>query len=512
MSIVKSSATLQALTSLALMIVSQPICIAQTNELDELRAVVETMRKTIVEQNARIAALEAHLKSSPPTKLTVADNSVSDGGTNAFPTGSFATNRSLTVVGMNVPVAELPDSAVPKERALIRDVGALNDQQESAPRVNNAPLDPSLKGFFPILGTETILRIGGYARVDAIVDSRNNGNQYEFQPSSIPVPGQPGSNGGEQSTLSGKGTRLEFELRRPVAFNDTLRIFNQWDFFGNTSANTMDLRLRHFYGQAWNILIGQTYSAFMDIDVWPDVVDYKGPNGILDRRQPQIRYTLPIHDEATKLLLVASIEQPSGQIDTSTPPFPTGSTTVNHVPDGVMHLRWEGALGHFQGGAVFRDLAYESDQGPSSSVLGWGLNASGSLNVLANDKLSWQVTYGEGIAHYVNDLTSLSLDAALDDGKLKAIPVLATMAAYTHQWGEHWRSTVSGGYVHVDAPASLGPFAIDHTIYTSANIMWRPTKSLCLGLEYLYGLKETSNGSEQHGHRVNLVLRYDLVR
>jgi len=326
------------------------------------------------------------------------------------------------------------------------------------------------------------------------------------------VPGQPGSNGGEQSTISGKGTRLEFELRRPVAFNDTLRIFNQWDFFGNTSANTMDLRLRHFYGQAWNILIGQTYSAFMDIDVWPDVVDYKGPNGILDRRQPQIRYTLPIHDEATKLLLVASIEQPSGQIDTSTPPFPTGSTTVNHVPDGVMHLRWEGALGHFQGGAVFRDLAYESDQGPSSSVLGWGLNASGSLNVLANDKLSWQVTYGEGIAHYVNDLTSLSLDAALDDGKLKAIPVLATMAAYTHQWGEHWRSTVSGGYVHVDAPASLGPLAIDHTIYTSANIMWRPTKSLCLGLEYLYGLKETSNGSEQHGHRVNLVLRYDLVR
>jgi hypothetical protein len=42
--------------------------------------------------------------------------------------------------------------------------------------------------------------------------------------------------------------------------------------------------------------------------------------------------------------------------------------------------------------------------------------------------------------------------------------------------------------------------------------MWHPTSSFRMGLEYLYGRKETLDGSEQDGHRVNFVVRYDLVR
>lgn len=42
--------------------------------------------------------------------------------------------------------------------------------------------------------------------------------------------------------------------------------------------------------------------------------------------------------------------------------------------------------------------------------------------------------------------------------------------------------------------------------------MWHPTKSFRMGLEYLYGFKETLDGSSQDAHRLNFVLRYDLVR
>jgi hypothetical protein len=182
------------------------------------------------------------------------------------------------------------------------------------------------------------------------------------------------------------------------------------------------------------------------------------------------------------------------------------------VPDGVAGFRWEGTLGHVQGAAVFRELSFEADNGPSEDTFGWGASLSGSLNVFERDKLSAQVTYGEGVARYVNDLSGENLDAALDGRRLEAIPVFAAMAGYTHHWNDHWRSTISGGYVHADAPEALGPFTIDNTIYASANLSWHPTMSFRMGLEYLYGRKETLDGSERDAHRLNFVVRYDLVR
>jgi hypothetical protein len=48
------------------------------------------------------------------------------------------------------------------------------------------------------------------------------------------------------------------------------------------------------------------------------------------------------------------------------------------------------------------------------------------------------------------------------------------MVGYTHHWNDHWRSTLSGGYVQVDTPESLGRFAIVRTLYGSANLMSHP--------------------------------------
>jgi hypothetical protein len=472
-----------------------PLACAQSSEIAELKAMVKAMQKTIAEQNARIAALE---KQQSAQKEKPASKPV-------------ASERSVTVAGLDVPVAELPARALPKERTPVRDADTFGDLQQAAPRANNAPLDPKLKGFIPIPGTDTIFKIGGSARIDAIADLNNNGNPNQFLPSTIPVRDQPGWDGGERSTLHAKGTRLSLELRRPVAWDGTLRIYSEYDFFDDSTSSSMKFRVRHFYGQAWNFLIGQTFSAFMDIDAFPDVVDYQGPNGIVNRRQPQIRYTLPIHQGDTKFQLFASVEQPESKIDTDTDEFPDGARTLTHTPDGVAGFRWEGKLGHLQGSALFREISFESDNGPSEDTFGWGLSLSGSLNVFEKDKLSAQVTYGEGVARYINDLGGETLDAALDGGRLEAIPVLAAMVGYTHHWNEHWRSTISGGYVHVDPPNSVGRFAIDTTYYGSVNLMWHPTTSFRMGLEYLYGRKETIDDSERDAHRLDFVVRYDLV-
>lgn len=491
----KTSARLPSIIALALL-AAAPLAPAQDSDIAELKAMVRAMQKTITEQNARIATLEK--KQTAPAEKPA--------------TKPTASGRSVTVAGMNVPLAELPANAIPQERSTVRDSDNFSDLQQAAPRVNNAPLDPKLKGFIAIPGTDTMFKIGGAARVDAIMDLANNGNPNLFIPSSIPVRGQSGWDGGETSALQAKGTRLSLELRRPVPFESTLRIYSEFDFFDNSTSNSMSLRVRHFYGQAWNFLIGQTFSAFMDPDAFPDVVDYQGPNGIANTRQPQIRYTLPLYKGASKVNAFVSVEQPNPQINTGASGFPSDSSTPTHVPDGIAGFRWEGTLGHVQTTGVFRELSYESDNGPSGDTFGWGASLSGALNLFEKDKLSAQVTYGEGVSRYINDLNGQDMDAALQGGHLKAIPVVAAMGGYTHQWNEHWRSTISGGYVRAQPVASLGDFAIDHTVYASANLIWQPTTSFRLGLEYLYGVKETLNGAERDAHRINFVVRYDLVR
>jgi hypothetical protein len=477
-----------------------PPASAESGDVEELKAMVKEMQKTIAEQNARIATLENQKpdKAEKPAARKSAKPS--------------AGKPKTAVAEVEVPVEMPAAAATPQEATGVRDADTFADLQQAAPRADNAPLDPKLKGFIMIPGTDTMFKIGGSARVDTILDFANNGNPNQFVPSTIPVGGQFGTDGGERTAFHAKGTRLSLELRRPVSEDDTLRIYSEYDFFDDSTSSAMKFRTRHFYGQAWNFLIGQTFSAFMDIDAFPDVVDYQGPNGIINRRQPQIRYTLPVYDDVGKVQLFASVEQPESLIDTGSTGFDPGASNVSHIPDSVAGFRWEGDAGHVQGATIFRELSYETDDGPDDDVFGWGTSLSGSLNIGEKDKLSAQATYGEGISRYINDLSGEELDAALDGGNFEAIPVFAAMAGYTHHWNDQWRSTISGGYVHADAPDSLGPYAIYDTLYGSVNLMWHPTPSFRMGLEYLHGHKETIDGSEGDADRLNFVVRYDLVR
>lgn len=497
---------------------ASPASAQEANEMAELKEMVKAMQQTIADQNARIATLEkqAEAQAAAPAPTPADGPDKLDYPKNRKRVAA-AGGESQEELAEPAPPARIamPAAAPPMrvERAAVRDADTFGDLQQAAPRANNAPLDPELKGFIPIPGTDTMFKIGGSARLDTIFDFGDNGNPNQFVPSTIPVDGQVGEGGGERTTMHGKGTRLSLEIRRPVAYDDTLRVYNEYDFFDDSSSNTMRLRLRHFYGQAWNILIGQTFSAFMDVDAFPDVVDYQGPNGILNRRQPQIRYTHPIYDGDSKFNIFASVEQPESQIDTDATGFEPEASPIEAFADGVIGFRWEGDAGHLQGSTIIRELSYETDEGGSQDVFGWGVSLSGSLNVFEKDKLSAQITYGEGIGRYVNDLGGNDMDAALDsNGDLEAIPVFAAMAGYTHHWNHCWRSTLAGGYVHSDAPDSLGGFAIDNTLYASANLMFHPTTSFRMGLEYLYGEKETTDDSSGDAHRLNFVIRYDLVK
>lgn len=451
-----------------------------TSEVEKLRATVEELQKTVQELQQRVKQLET---------------------------------ERLTGEAAKEPPAETPPEKV-SESALVRDHDAVSDQQPAAPRPDNAPLDPELKGFVPIPGTVSMFKFGGSARVDTIYDTGDNGHPNWFVPSTMPVEGEAGYESGERSALHGKGTRMSLEFRRPTGENDSLRIYYENDFFGDSSSSAMTYRLRHFYGQASNILAGQTYSGFQNVDSWPDVIDNLGPSAMVNRRQAQIRYTRPYsHHKNLHQSVYLSAELPSTEIDVNGDLFPDGTRTVSSVPDFVAGYRHVRASGLMQLAVLGRHLAVEEPGGERRSTTGWGVNLSGAIHLFESGRVSYQVVYGEGIGRYLNDTNGQNVDAAPGTGgALEAVPLFAPMIGYGHKWSEKWRSTVSYAVVQRDIPDSLGDSATESTTMATLNLIYQPTKSFRLGVEYLYGDRETAGGAKGDGDRVDFVVKYDLVK
>lgn len=462
-------------------------------ELEKLKASVKAMEQTIQEMNRKIADLERQPKTAPPPVQPVSPEPVIPGVPPPSHPGADGKLISQPRDDLADGFTQIPYQDTMREEGL------------SAPRPGNAPLDPSYQGFMQLFGTKTWVKLGGYVKLDAIADSTKVGNPNMFITSRIPVEGETDYGKNEHFAMHAKQTRISLELRSPTRLG-SLKIFYENDFFGNNTEPSMDYRLRHFYGQVANITVGQTWSTFYDPDVFPDTLDFEGPGVLPVVRQPELRYTVPI--KKSEMFAAIAIEQPKSDLGN----LPDGADGRNTMPDFAGNWRWEGKPGHVQVGGLLRSLAYDSSIGPDDTELGWGVNLSGGLKTFGQDSLVASVSYGDGIGRYIQDLPGGSAGVIGPTGDLETLTAWGAMLGYRHQWSEKWRSTISYSYVELDNRAEQGDFAYDHTHYAQANIIWAPTKNFYVGLEYMYGTKETRNGSNGDNHRVQLSFQYKLVR
>src|SRR5690349_2338718 len=92
------------------------------------------------------------------------------------------------------------------------------------------------------------------------------------------------------------------------------KLFTQFEFemFGTgVDAGQTTIRLRHAYAELGAIGVGQYWSPFMDIDVFPNTVEYWGPNGMVFFRNVQVRY-MPIQGDSR---LTFALERPGASAD-----------------------------------------------------------------------------------------------------------------------------------------------------------------------------------------------------
>jgi DcaP outer membrane protein len=378
-----------------------------------------------------------------------------------------------------------------------------SQDQIAAPRIDNAPLDPRYPGYFRLPGTQTLLRIGGYFKTDFIYDLKPAGNTDSFIPSSFPIPSPGGVN---NTTVSVRPTRMNLDFLIPVS-STSVRFFIEFDMFG-TNATTP--RLRHAYAQVKNILLGQTFSNFMDPDSGPDTLDFQGPNAQISIRNPQLRYTIPL---AKQTSLSLSVEKASSDIAFTTPTF--NALPNSPSPDGAIKFRQEFSKGHLQISALMRAPSAYLPNGVSESVFGWGIDVTGALKTFGQDVFVYQGAYGAGMERYVNDTSGLGFDAAPTDPArphLEAIPMVATYGGYQHYWSKPLRSSVVYGYVQAENTSLEPNSAFHRSQYTAVNLIWNPFGSLNVGTEFLYGSLVEKNNGKADAPRIIVSAKYNFIK
>ena len=312
-----------------------------------------------------------------------------------------------------------------------------------------------------------------------------------------------------EATLSVRQSRWGAYAAAPVG-GDELRTSLEFDFFGvGRDEGQTTIRLRHAYGEWGALLAGQTNSVFMDGDIFPNMIEYWGPAGMVLYRQPQLRFS-PVRGAST---LALALERPGTVIDAGALP----GTFESHspLPDLTAHYRFSLSAGHVQLAAIARDLGYRSTGAPEErkgNVLGWGLHASSvatlPLGGASSATLRMSAVYGHGIANYMNDG---GVDIApTSGGSFEAQPQLGTVGFVDLAFGPVLGASVGYSFTQVQNSSGQSPGAFHRGDYASATLTCSPRASVLTGVSYTWGQRTNFDGDTGVDQRAQLTVKYSF--
>jgi len=295
-------------------------------------------------------------------------------------------------------------------------------------------------------------------------------------------------------------SRLGVKSWIPTTNGEVYTIF-EFELFGTgVDAGQTTFRLRHAYGQWKQFGAGQTWSPFMDIDVFPNSIEYWGPNGMVFFRNVQIRY-MPLQgdDEVT-----IALERPGASGDGGVASELVTTQGVQGrfpAPDISAHYRMNRNWGHVQFSTMLRYIAWD-DNVPdaidlSGHTVGWGFHVSTNYKI-NKDTLRASLVYGQGIENYMND-TPVDVGVESNPGNAvtpvdgKALPVVAVVAFYDHTWNDRMTSSIGYSRADVDNSDLQAADAFKSGQYALANFLYCPVKNVMFGPEIQWGRRENNS-------------------
>jgi outer membrane DcaP-like protein len=369
------------------------------------------------------------------------------------------------------------------------------------------------------------LEVYGFAQLDAIQDFKRVNGDWDatLRPSRIPTQeGEFGGNG--QSIFSIRQSRLGVKATGMLGGKPYEAKF-EFDLYGTgVDAGQTTFRARHIYAKWGPFLAGQTNTLFMDGDIFPNVLDYWGPTGMVFVRNPQLRWTF-LNNGGWEAAV--ALEHPSDDIDPGRIRLIDENVAANiqsdeHVPDLTAAIRYGGDWGHVRLAGIVRRVGYETkgteDNEPDGAETGWGLNLTGAAKLgIATPRLG--IVYGRGIATYMNDGgMDLAPAVSLDVGeggitvvpRAEAVKLLGISAYVDMQWSKQWSSALGYSFTKVDNTNFQEPTAFHKGEYASANLLYTPVDNVLIGAEFLWGRRTDNDGDKGTDTRIQTSFKYSF--
>ena len=388
---------------------------------------------------------------------------------------------------------------------------AIAISEQSEPGQEAVPIPPKTVEFY------------GFAMMDSGYNfGAIDPNWFDVvRPTKLPAsPGEFGANG--NTYFSVRQTRFGVKSFTPTPVGNLKTIF-EFELYGTgVDAGQTTFRLRHAWGELEQVGAGQSWSPFMDIGVFPDSVEYWGPNGMAFFRNVQLRWT-PVEKGDSNVQI--ALERPGASADGGL--YRDRIELANVVPhfkwpDLSGHARYAGDWGYVQVAGIVRKMAWvDTGTGPlhlSGSAVGAGVNVSSNLKITSNDLGKFSFVYGDGIENYMNDAP---VDVSLQNNfsnpirpvKGVALPILGVVAFDDHTWSKRYSTSFGYSMLNISNSNGQAPSDFHRGQYGLANLLYRPVPRVMMGGEFQFGQRENiSNGYTYDDYRLQFSFRYDWAK
>jgi hypothetical protein len=314
-------------------------------------------------------------------------------------------------------------------------------------------------------------------------------------------------------------TRFGIRTESATSLGPLKTIFD-FDLFGmGANAGETTFHIRNAWGELGAFGAGRWWSSFVDIDIFPNSIEFWGPSGMVLTRNVQLRWT-PVRSDRSEFAI--SVERPGGSADQGEYEDRVeleGMATRFPFPDVAAHYRRSGNWGHLQVAGIVRRLEWV-DQTEDSLELGGGATGWG-VNVTSNLKLGPHVlhlggVYGEGVENYMNDApVDVAIDLQPGDPVTpfvgKVLPVVGVTAFLDLNWNERYSTTLGYSMLEVENTDGQTADAFKKGQYALVNFLVHPVPQLLLGPELQYGRRDNfSDGFWSDDYRVQFSVKYSF--